>query len=309
MTETKKIPPSPSRVKTAKIDAEGYQEMYQRSINDPEGFWGDMARTHLDWIKPFETIENTSYDAKNLKIKWFEDGTLNASANCLDRHLATRGDQTALIFEGDDPKISRHITYRALHQDVCRLANVLKKHGVQPGDRITIYMPMIVEAVVAMLAVVRIGAVHSVVFGGFSPDALAGRINDCQSTFLITADEGIRGGKTIPLKTNADKALTQCPDCNRVIVVKRSGGNIDWVEGRDFWYADEMAEASPDCPPRRGRCRRTRCSSSTRQVPPANPKASSTPPAAICSMPASPSNMFLTTMTAISIGAPPMSVG
>ena len=249
MTEAKKIPPTPSRVKTAKIDAEGYQEMYQRSINDPEKFWGDMARTHLDWIKPFETIENTSYDAKNLKIKWFEDGTLNASANCLDRHLATRGDQTALIFEGDDPEISRHITYRALHEDVCRLANVLKKHGVQPGDRITIYMPMIVEAVIAMLAVVRIGAVHSVVFGGFSPDALAGRIQDCQSTFLITADEGIRGGKTIPLKTNADKALTQCPDCQHVLVVKRSGGKIDWVEGRDFWYADEMAEASPDCPP------------------------------------------------------------
>ena len=246
---TKKIPPDAARVKTAKIDATGYAEMYQRSINDPEAFWGDMARTHLDWIKPFQKVENTSYDAKNLKIKWFEDGTLNASANCLDRHLATRGDQIALIFEGDDPEISRHITYRALHEDVCRLANVLKKHGVQPGDRITIYMPMIVEAVVAMLAVVRIGAVHSVVFGGFSPDALAGRINDCQSTFLITADEGIRGGKTIPLKTNADKALAQCPDCQHVIVVKRSGGKIDWVEGRDFWYADEMAEASPDCPP------------------------------------------------------------
>ena len=279
-----KIPPDAARVKTAKIDATGYAEMYQRSINDPEAFWGDMARTHLDWIKPFETIENTSYDAKNLKIKWFEDGTLNASANCLDRHLATRGDQTALIFEGDDPEISRHITYRELHEDVCRFANVLKKHGVQPGDRITIYMPMIVEAVVAMLAVVRIGAVHSVVFGGFSPDALAGRIQDCKSTFLITADEGIRGGKTIPLKTNADKALAQCPDCNRVIVVKRSGGKIDWVEGRDFWYADEWQKHPPTAPPPRS-VPKTPCSSSTPQVPPANPKASSTPPAVICSMP------------------------
>ena len=179
-----------------------------------------MGRAQIDWMKPYTVVNNSTYDAKSLAIRWYEDGTLNASANCLDRHLDTRGDQTALIFEGDDPSTSRHISYRELHGEVCRFANVLKAQGVKAGDRVTIYMPMIVEAVVAMLAVVRIGAVHSVVFGGFSPDSLAGRILDCDSAFIITADEGVRGGKTIPLKDNTDKALEMCPDCQTVIVVK-----------------------------------------------------------------------------------------
>ena len=189
-----------------------------------------------------------SYDAKDLHIKWYADGTLNAAANCLDRHLATRGDQTAIIWEGDEPDQHRHITYRELHEEVCKFANVLKANGAKKGDRITIYMPMIPEATVAMLACARIGAVHSVVFGGFSPDALAGRIQDCDSTMVITADEGVRGGRPIPLKANTDDALANCPDCKTAIVVKRTGGKIDWVDGRDVWYHEAMASASADCP-------------------------------------------------------------
>jgi acetyl-CoA synthetase len=189
-----------------------------------------------------------SYDANDLHIKWYADGTLNAAANCLDRHLAERGDQTAIIWEGDEPDQQRHITYKELHEDVCKFANVLKANGAKKGDRITLYMPMIPEAAVAMLACVRIGAVHSVVFGGFSPDALAGRIQDCDSTMVITADEGVRGGRPIPLKANTDAALKSCRDCKTVIVVKRTGGAIDWVEGRDVWYEDAMRTASADCP-------------------------------------------------------------
>ena len=189
-----------------------------------------------------------SYDANDLHIKWYADGTLNAAANCLDRHLETRGDQTAIIWEGDDPADHRHISYRELHEEVCKFANVLKAEGAKKGDRITIYMPMIPEAAVAMLACARIGAVHSVVFGGFSPDALAGRINDCDSNMVITADEGLRGGKAVPLKANTDVALESCPDCKKVIVVKRTGGDIAWVDGRDVWYHDAMASASADCP-------------------------------------------------------------
>jgi len=189
-----------------------------------------------------------SFDAKDLHIKWYADGTLNAAANCLDRHLATRGDQTAIIWEGDEPDQHRHITYRELHEDVCKFANVLKANGAKKGDRITIYMPMIPEATVAMLACVRIGAVYSVVFGGFSPDALAGRIQDCDSTMVITADEGVRGGRPIPLKANTDAALANCPDCKTAIVVQRTGGKIDWVDGRDVWYHEAMDSASADCP-------------------------------------------------------------
>ncbi len=249
MSDHHQFPPSAERAKSALVDHDTYLDMYQRSIEQPDAFWDEMGRAQIDWMKPYTKINNSTYDATSLSIKWYEDGTLNASANCLDRHLDTRGDQTALIFEGDDPSTSRHISYRELHDEVCRFANVLKARGVKAGDRVTIYMPMIVEAVVAMLAVVRIGAVHSVVFGGFSPDALAGRIQDCDSHVIITADEGVRGGKPIPLKTNTDKALEMCPDCQTVIVVKRTGGNIDWHDGRDFWYHEEMAKVDADCPP------------------------------------------------------------
>ncbi len=246
MTNNSIFPPSDETVANALIDNDAYLSIYQNSITDSDGFWAKHGQ-RIDWIKPYTKIENTSYDAKNLSIKWFEDGTLNAAANCLDRHLATRGDQTAIIFEGDEPDDSRHISYRELHQDVCKFANVLKTRGVRKGDRVTIYMPMIPEAAIAMLAVVRIGAVHSVVFGGFSPDALAGRINDCDSTIIITADFGMRGGKPIPLKANTDKALAASPRCKTSIVVKRTGDAVDWVEGRDFWYHEDMAAASADC--------------------------------------------------------------
>ncbi len=239
--------PSQALAKHAHIDAKGYEALYAESIADPDGFWAEHGK-RIDWIKPYSQISDVSYDASDLHIKWYADGTLNAAANCLDRHLAERGDQTAIIWEGDEPDQQRHITYKELHEDVCKFANVLKANGAKKGDRITLYMPMIPEAAVAMLACVRIGAVHSVVFGGFSPDALAGRIQDCDSTMVITADEGVRGGRPIPLKANTDAALKSCPDCKTVIVVKRTGGAIDWVEGRDVWYEDAMRTASADCP-------------------------------------------------------------
>jgi len=239
--------PSADLAKSALIDANGYAALYQDSIANPDQFWAEHGK-RIDWIKPYSQISDVSYDAKDLHIKWYADGTLNATANCLDRHLATRGDQTAIIWEGDEPDQHRHITYRELHEEVCKFANVLKANGAKKGDRITIYMPMIPEATVAMLACVRIGAVHSVVFGGFSPDALAGRIQDCDSTMVITADEGVRGGRPIPLKANTDDALANCPDCKTAIVVKRTGGKIDWVDGRDVWYHEAMASASTDCP-------------------------------------------------------------
>jgi acetyl-CoA synthetase len=239
--------PSADLAKSALIDANGYAALYQDSIANPDQFWAEHGK-RIDWIKPYSQISDVSYDAKDLHIKWYADGTLNAAANCLDRHLATRGDQTAIIWEGDEPDQHRHITYRELHEEVCKFANVLKANGAKKGDRITIYMPMIPEATVAMLACVRIGAVHSVVFGGFSPDALAGRIQDCDSTMVITADEGVRGGRPIPLKANTDEALANCPDCKTAIIVKRTGGKIDWVDGRDVWYHEAMASASADCP-------------------------------------------------------------
>ena len=239
--------PSDALAKHAHIDADGYQALYAESIADPDAFWAKHGK-RIDWIKPYSQISDVSYDAKDLHIKWFADGSLNAAANCLDRHLAERGDQTAIIWEGDEPDQQRHISYKELHEDVCKFANVLKANGAKKGDRITLYMPMIPEAAIAMLACVRIGAVHSVVFGGFSPDALAGRIQDCESNMVITADEGVRGGRPIPLKSNTDAALKSCPDCTTVIVVKRTGGAIDWVEGRDVWYEEAMRAASADCP-------------------------------------------------------------
>ena len=239
--------PSDALAKNAHIDADGYQALYAESIADPNAFWAKHGN-RIDWIKQYSQVSDVSYDAKNLHINWFADGSLNAAANCLDRHLAERGDQTAIIWEGDEPDQQRHISYRELHEDVCKFANVLKANGAKKGDRITVYMPMIPEAAIAMLACVRIGAVHSVVFGGFSPDALAGRIQDCESNMVITADEGVRGGRPIPLKSNTDAALKSCPDCTTVIVVKRTGGAIDWVEGRDVWYEEAMRAASADCP-------------------------------------------------------------
>ena len=247
MTQDRLFAPGKETVENALIDDDGYKAMYAESIADPDAFWAEHGK-RIDWIRPYGRISDVSYDAGDLHISWFADGTLNAAANCLDRHLAKRGEQTAIIWEGDDPADSRHITYAELHEEVCRFANVMKTEGAKKGDRITIYMPMIPEAAVAMLACARIGAVHSVVFGGFSPDALAGRIQDCDSNMVITADEGVRGGRAVPLKANTDAALAACPDCNKVIVVRRTGGAIDWVEGRDVWYHEAMEGASADCP-------------------------------------------------------------
>ena len=248
MSEAKVYPVPPVWKKRAFIDDAKYREMYQRSVADPEGFWAAEAR-RIDWIRPFSKVMNTSYKAPDISIKWFEDGTLNVSANCIDRHLAKRADQVAILWEGDDPKESKAITYRELHAEVCRFANVLKTLGVKLGDRVTIYLPMIPEAAFAMLACARIGAIHSVVFGGFSADSLAGRITDCRSKLVVTADEGVRGGKKIPLKHNTDEALTKSLGDEQVLVVRRTGGQVAMHEGRDFWYHELAATVSGDCPP------------------------------------------------------------
>ena len=233
----------------AHANAPKYREMYEFSASAPDEFWGYHGK-RIDWIKPFTRVKNTCFDPGKVAIKWFEDGTTNVAMNCIDRHLATRGDQTAIIWEGDDPGDSKKITYRQLHDQVCRFANVLKKHGVVKGDTVTIYLPMIPEAAYAMLACARIGAVHSIVFGGFSPDALAGRIEGCQSKVVITADEGLRGGRKVPLKVNADEAVRKTGGIVKtMIVVRRTGGSIDWVDGRDVWYEDETAKASTECAP------------------------------------------------------------
>jgi acetyl-CoA synthetase len=232
----------------ALITAERYEELYARSVAEPEGFWREEAK-RLDWIKPFTQVKNTSFDEHDFGIRWFEDGVLNVSANCLDRHLATRGSETALIWEGDEPGESRRFTYAELHAEVCRFANVLKGQGVRKGDRVTIYMPNMPEAAMAMLACTRIGAIHSVVFGGFSPESLAGRIQDCDSTLIVTADEGVRGGKHIPLKANVDAALKHCNSVKSVVVVERSGRTVPMTAGRDFAYAELRAAVADICPP------------------------------------------------------------
>ena len=233
----------------AHADAAKYGSMYASSVSAPETFWAEHG-TRIDWIKPFTKVKNTSFLPGKVSIKWFEDGTTNVSMNCIDRHLAGRADQVAIIWEGDDPGESRHITYGQLHDQVCRFANVLKIHGVEKGDTVTIYLPMIPEAAYAMLACARIGAVHSIVFGGFSPDALAGRIEGCKSKVVITADEGLRGGRKVPLKVNADEAAKKAAGIVKtMIVVKRTGGPIGWIDGRDVWYEDETAKASADCAP------------------------------------------------------------
>ncbi|MCY4035581.1 MAG: AMP-binding protein, partial [Hyphomicrobiales bacterium] len=241
--------PVPSKwAQRAWVDKEGYEALYRESIEDPDGFWRREGK-RIDWIKPYEKVCNASYAPGAVDIRWYEDGILNASANCIDRHLDTRGDQVAIIWEGDDPGNDRKITYRQLYEDVCRMANALKNMGVKRGDRVVIYMPMIPEAGYAMLACARIGAIHSVVFGGFSPNALAGRILDCGATTVITADEGVRGGKTIPLKENTDAALEQCPDVNGVLVVRRTGGNINMKAKRDIWYHEAIKDVKAHCKP------------------------------------------------------------
>ncbi len=231
----------------AHVDAAKYETMAERAERAPDAFWAEQAK-RIPWIKAPAKIKNTSFSG-DVSIKWFEDGVLNAAAVCLDQHLEARGDQTAIVWEGDDPDTSKSITYRELHEQVCRLANGLKALGAKKGDRITIYMPMVIEAAVAMLACARIGAVHSVVFGGFSPDSLANRIRDCESTLLITADEGRRAGRRVPLKVNADAALETCPSVANVVVVRVTGGEVAMQAGRDHAYEALLAAASPDCPP------------------------------------------------------------
>ena len=247
MSEQHIFPVADALAQSAWCDNATYLAMYKRSVEDPEGFWAEHGK-RIDWIKPYSKIKATDFKAP-VSIKWLYDGTLNASANCLDRHLAKRGDQTAILWEGDDPKDSKAITYRQLHAAVCRLANALKGLGFGKGDIVTIYMPMIPEAAVALHACARIGAVHSVVFGGFSPEALAGRIQDGKSVCVITADEGVRGGRKIPLKANTDAAVVKCPSVRKVVVVKHTGGAIGWKDGLDVWYHEATEAASPVCPP------------------------------------------------------------
>ncbi len=235
--------------KRAWLNEASYKQLYERSVKDPEGFWGEVGR-RIDWIKPYTKVNNSSFDPSSVSIKWYEDGTLNVAANCVDRHLATRADQVAIIWEGDDPSQDEQITYRQLHERVCKFANVLKANGVKKGDRVTIYLPMIPEAAYAMLACARVGAVHSIVFGGFSPDALAGRIEDADSSFIITADESMRGGKAVPLKKNADAALVKVGKGHeKMLVVRRTGNPVDWTAGRDVWLHEELVKVTADCPP------------------------------------------------------------
>lgn len=231
----------------ARVDQAEYDARYAASVADPDGYWREGGRC-IDWSRPYRTVKDTSFDEADFRIRWFADGQTNVSVNCLDRHLAERGDQVAIIWEGDEPGETRRVTYRELHQQVCCFANVLKAKGVKKGDRVTLYLPMMAEAAAAMLACTRIGAIHSIVFGGFSPDSLANRIVDCDSRLVITADEGCRGGKRIPLKANVDKALAHAPGVDTVIVIRRSGADVPMTEGRDFWLHDLLADASPDCP-------------------------------------------------------------
>jgi len=250
MSDVKTYPVPAEAAERAWADKTKYEALYQASVEDPEAFWAEQARERIDWLSPFTKVKDVSLDAADLHIRWFEDGELNVAANCLDKHLETRGDQTAIIWEGDDPSVDSKITYRELHEQVCRLGSAMRDLGIKKGDRVTIYMPMIPEAAVAMLACARIGAVHSVVFGGFSPEALRGRIEDCESNVVITADEGVRGGKNIPLKANVDTALENLDGdhVDTVIVVQRTGGDIGWSDGRDHWYHEITTRASADCP-------------------------------------------------------------
>jgi acetyl-CoA synthetase len=247
---TEQIHPVPAEwAKRAYVDDAKYKEMYERSVKDPDGFWGEHGK-RIDWIKPYTRVKNTTYGPPDVSIKWFEDGTTNVSLNCIDRHLEKRGDQVAIIWEGDDPSESKHITYRELHAEVCKFANVLRNREVKKGDTVTIYMPMIPEAAYAMLACARLGAVHSVVFGGFSPDSIAGRIRDCKSKVVITADEGLRGGRKVPLKANVDAAIEKVDnvEIEHVITVRRTGANVNMKAGRDVWYHEAAEMVTDECP-------------------------------------------------------------
>lgn len=248
MSEVKTYPVSPEVAQTAWIDESKYKQMYQHSVDDPEGFWAERAEEFIHWFKKWDNVLDWSYMEEDLHIRWFEGGKLNVCYNCLDRHLDDRGDQIAIIWEGDEPDTDKKITYRKLHGEVCRFANVLKSRGVKKGDRVSIYMPMVPEAAVAMLACARIGAVHSIVFGGFSPDALRDRILDSDCQTVITANVGIRGGRKTPLKANTDKALAECPNVHTCIVVQCSDDEVDWNESRDVWYHEAVNAASDDCP-------------------------------------------------------------
>ena len=247
MTESKLYPVSAAVENSAHIDANLYKTMYQHSIDKPEEFWGEKAEEFLTWEKKWSKVSDC--DFSSAEIKWFVDGKLNVTVNCIDRHLNERGDQTAIIWEGDEPSDDKQLTYKELYEEVCRFSNALKSRGVKKGDRVSIYMPMVPEAAVAMLACARIGAIHSVVFGGFSPDALKDRILDSECTVLVTSDEGVRGGRSIPLKANVDIALDHCPNVNTVFVVERTAGKISWSEGRDIWYHEAIAKEEPHCLP------------------------------------------------------------
>ncbi len=249
MSDTKLYPVPEQLAAKAHIDSDRYASMYRRSVEDPEGFWAEQAENLLTWYKPWNKVLDYSFDAKDLHIKWFEGGKLNVAFNCIDRHLDARGDQVALLWEGDDPNEDKKITYNELHEQVNKLANVLKTRGVKKGDRVCIYMPMIPEAAFAMLACARIGAVHSVVFGGFSPESLKDRILDSDCRVVITADEGVRGGRNVGLKNNTDTALEECPNVHTVLTVKRTGGDIGWHDDRDVWYHEAVAKASSECEP------------------------------------------------------------
>ncbi|MEW8690706.1 MAG: acetate--CoA ligase [Candidatus Thiodiazotropha endolucinida] len=248
MSENKTYPVPADFAAQANINDAQYQEMYRQSISDPEGFWGEQAEQYVTWFKKWDKVVDWSFGKDDLHIEWFKGATLNVAYNCLDRHLENRGDQVAIIWEGDNPDEDRKITYRELHEEVCKFANVLKSRGVKKGDRVSLYLPMIPEAAVAMLACTRIGAVHSIVFGGFSPDALRDRILDSDCQVVITADQSMRGGKRVPLKANADKAIAQCPNVHTCLVVKRGGDPVEWNEDRDVWYHEAMSGASTDCP-------------------------------------------------------------